>query len=120
MSWYDIKDRGIMGSGGGEIKEVIILGRTLRWTKEGIEYEADAKHRKELMKRGGLDSDSKAAVSPAIREEKEDVEGGMVELEEWEWECGILEIPSILNCYYSLRMGAYTADAMVDERGGHL
>ena len=35
--WYEIKDRGIMGSGNDEIKEVTILGRLLRWT-EAVSY----------------------------------------------------------------------------------
>ena len=29
----------------GDDKEVVILGRVVRWTKEGLEYEADPKHR---------------------------------------------------------------------------
>ena len=70
--WYEIKDRGIMGSGRGEIREVKILGRTVRWTDEGIEYEADEKHRKELMKRTGLMEDSKAVVGPAVKDGKDD------------------------------------------------
>ena len=28
--WYDIKNRGMMGSGDGEIKVVTLLGRTVR------------------------------------------------------------------------------------------
>jgi hypothetical protein len=67
--WYDIKDRGIMGSGNGETKEVTILGRTVRWTKEGVEYEADEKHRKELLKKLELEDGAKAAVSPMVKEE---------------------------------------------------
>ena len=66
--WYDIKDRGMMGSGEGEIKEVTILGRTVRWTNEGIEYEADAEHRAKLMKVEGLEEDSKVAVGPAVKD----------------------------------------------------
>ena len=34
--WYDVKDRGTMGSEEDEIKEVTILGRRLRWTSEGF------------------------------------------------------------------------------------
>ena len=45
--WYVIKDRGTMGSEKNEIKEVAILGRTVRWTAEGLEYEADVGHRRE-------------------------------------------------------------------------
>jgi hypothetical protein len=65
--WYDIKDRGTMRSGEGEIKEVTILGRTVRWTDEGIEYEADGEHRAKLMKAEGLEEDSKVAVGPAVK-----------------------------------------------------
>ena len=43
--WYDIKDRGTMGSAEREIKEVTIRGRKGRWTAKGIEYEADMAHR---------------------------------------------------------------------------
>ena len=32
--WYDIKNRGMMGSGEGQIKVVTLLGRTVRWTEE--------------------------------------------------------------------------------------
>ena len=32
--WYDVKVRGIMGSGKGEARELENLGRSLRWTKE--------------------------------------------------------------------------------------
>ena len=53
-----------MGSGVGEIREVVILGRTVRWTTEGIEYE---KHRKTLMNRAGLEEGSKAAAGPVVK-----------------------------------------------------
>ena len=39
--WYDIKNRGMMVRGDGQIKVMTILGRTVRWTDEGIDYEAD-------------------------------------------------------------------------------
>ena len=53
--WYEIKDRGIMGSGDSVIEEVTILGRLLRWTEDGLEYEADPKHVRDLME-GSLPS----------------------------------------------------------------
>jgi hypothetical protein len=52
--WYAIKLRGIMGSALKDIKEIVILGRTLRWTDDGLEYIADEKHRQELMKSTGM------------------------------------------------------------------
>ena len=66
--WYDIKFRGIMGSEADEIKAVTILGRRLRWTQEGLEYEGDPKHRQELIKKSGLTEESKAAVSATVKE----------------------------------------------------
>ena len=60
--WYDIKDKGMVGSGEGETKEVKILVRTVRWTEEGIEYEADRE------KAEGLEEDSKVAVGPAVKD----------------------------------------------------
>ena len=40
---YDLTAK-ILGPDAHHAQEVNILGRTLRWTKEGIEYEADARH----------------------------------------------------------------------------
>ena len=45
-SWFEIKVRGIMGPDEGDVKEIIVLGRIVRWTHKGIEYEADPRHRK--------------------------------------------------------------------------
>jgi hypothetical protein len=82
QKWYEIKDRGIMGSGLNEIRKVTILGRTVTWTAEGIEYEADEKHRKTLMKNAELEEDSKAAAGPVVKiaegkeeEDEKDLEG---------------------------------------------
>ena len=82
--WYDIKDRGTMGSGMAEIKEVTILGRTVRWTAEGIEYEADDGHRKKLMEAEGLEEDSKVAPGPAVKmdDEKEKLDEEELEASE--------------------------------------
>ena len=52
--WYEIKDRGMMGDALEELKEMVILGRTLRWREGGLEYEADIKRVKELMEAQGL------------------------------------------------------------------
>eukprot|EP00973_Karenia_brevis_P010048 1360936-Karenia_brevis.AAC.1 len=44
-SWFEIKVRAVLGPEDKDDKEVSILGRLVRWTDEGIEYEADPKHR---------------------------------------------------------------------------
>jgi len=91
-----------MGSGVGEIREVVILGRTVGWTTEGIEYEADEKHRKTLMKRAGLEEGSKAAAGPVVkvtcdvaitdggREEEEEKELEGKEKTEFRGDCALL------------------------------
>ena len=48
-SWLEIKVRALMGPDPSDDKEVTILGRSVRWTADGIEYEADPKHRRMLM-----------------------------------------------------------------------
>ena len=93
--WYEIKDRGIMGSGGDEIKEVTILGRTLRWTEEGVEYEADGKHIRDLMEAEGLNENSNTVVSPVVKsksklEDEESEELGREEVKEYRGEAAKL------------------------------
>ena len=53
-SWFDIKIRGLLGMDEGDDKEVVILGRLVRYTASGIEYEADPKHREILMEHFGF------------------------------------------------------------------
>ena len=36
-------------------KEVVILGRVVRWMDHGIEYEADPKHKSKVLEFFGLD-----------------------------------------------------------------
>ena len=69
--WYEIKFRGIMGSGVDNIGSITILGRTLRWTSSRLEYEADGKHRALLMEKFGMQEESNAVVGPARREDGE-------------------------------------------------
>ena len=64
--WYDVKDRGIMGSGTRDIKEVVISGRTLKFTEMGLEYTADGKHRDAILEELGLESESKSLGCPAL------------------------------------------------------
>ena len=48
-SWFEIKVRGTLGADQDDEKEISILGRQVRWTDRGIEFEADPKHRKFIM-----------------------------------------------------------------------
>ena len=57
-SWFETKVRALLGPEEGDDKHVVILGRHERWTADGIEYEADPKHRKLLMEHVGFDEES--------------------------------------------------------------
>ena len=52
---YDIK-ASVLGPDTHQSQEVKILGRTLRWTEGGIEYEADARHHTIVIEELGLDT----------------------------------------------------------------
>eukprot|EP00973_Karenia_brevis_P044084 6109332-Karenia_brevis.AAC.1 len=58
--WYEIKVRAILGPERQDDKEVIILGRIVRWTDHGIEYEADPKHGIKILEHFGFEGNTKA------------------------------------------------------------
>ena len=64
--WCDIKFRGIMGSGEEDVKEREVLGRIIRRTREGLEVEADEKHRRVLMEKCDLVDESNCALEPMV------------------------------------------------------
>ena len=82
--WFEIKVRGMLGPEIGDDKEIVILGRTVRWTEEGIEYEADKKHRKAMMEHFGFEEGVKGAMvnGDKERKEEEDDEEEMERVEE--------------------------------------
>ena len=71
--WFDIKFRGMLGGGDSDEKAVTILGREVRWSEEGIEYEADDKHRKIVLDYFGFNDKSKALSVNGDKTEKEEV-----------------------------------------------
>ena len=78
--WCDVKDRGIMESGTRDIKEVVILGRTLKFMEMCLEYTADGKHRDAILEELGLESESKSLGCPALGADKMDEPGDENEL----------------------------------------
>ena len=48
-SWFEIKVRAMLGMDEKDEKEVVILGRIVRWKEGGIEFEADPKHRQLVL-----------------------------------------------------------------------
>eukprot|EP00973_Karenia_brevis_P047853 6641236-Karenia_brevis.AAC.1 len=76
-SWFEIKVRAVLGPEEKDDKEVTILGRLVKRTEEGIEYEADPKHRRLVMEYFGFNEKSKRIGMNGDREDK---------VEEWEKE----------------------------------
>ena len=71
-SWFDIKVRGMLGPDRDDDKEVTILGRTVRWTDEGVEYEADMKHRTKVLEYFGFNSSTRGLTCNGDKEDKEE------------------------------------------------
>ena len=69
-TWFEVKVRGMLGHDEKDNKEIIILGRTLRWTQDGLEYEADPTHRKMILEHFGLDSSCKSLKYNADKDTK--------------------------------------------------
>ena len=46
VKWFDMKVRGRIGDGKGDQEEMVVLGRSIKWCKWGLEYKADGAHRK--------------------------------------------------------------------------
>ena len=61
-TWFEIKVKALLGPEEGDDKSIVLLGRQVRWTAEGIEYEADPKHRKLIMEHFGFDDESSHLV----------------------------------------------------------
>jgi hypothetical protein len=69
-SWFDIKVRGVLGADSDDQKEVTILGRTVRWKEDCIEYEADMKHRQMILDYFGFDETTRPLSQNGDKEEK--------------------------------------------------
>jgi hypothetical protein len=76
-SWYDLKLRGIMGSGPSDDKELTLLNRTIRWHGDSLEYEADPRHAREIIEQLGLQEDSKGVESPSKKVTAEELRGAV-------------------------------------------
>ena len=81
--WFEIKVRGILGDGLEDVKQIVILGRLVKWTPEGIEYEADPKHRRFILDYFGFDSGSRILSCNGDKEDQvEDWEDELLQKEE--------------------------------------
>ena len=58
----------VLGPDADECKEVRVLNRILRWTKEAIQYEADSRHVEIMLKQLDIE-DCKVVVACGSKEE---------------------------------------------------
>ena len=78
---FVIKVRAILGPEVDDQREEVLLGRSVRWRSWGIEWEADAKHRKLLLERFGLDGKAKALSVNGDWGDLDSADGGEQEVE---------------------------------------
>ena len=81
--WYDVQVRGILGSGKRDVREMETLGKSLRWTDEGLECEANDKERQTHMEGMGSCKGSRAVNSASIKLDEIGPEDDKEKLEEW-------------------------------------
>ena len=63
------------GSGTGDVKEVVISGRTLKFTEMGLDFSADSEHRDTILEELGLEPESKSLGCLALGADKMDEAG---------------------------------------------
>ena len=68
---YELKKGGRLGPSPKDSKELTILNRVIRWTDQGIEYEADPRQAERLLEGLGLDNGCKAVATPGLKMEIE-------------------------------------------------
>merc|ERR1739836_64577 len=64
---YELKVE-VLGPDENQNKEVRVLNRILRWTNEGIEYEADPRHVEIVLKQLNIDN-CKPVITPGTKDE---------------------------------------------------
>ena len=62
-----------MGEDADDVKEVVILGRVVRWTRDVLEFEADPKHRLLVMETFVFQEDSKSLVNNGESSSRQEV-----------------------------------------------
>jgi hypothetical protein len=75
-----LKELGRLGSHASELKELRVLNRVVRWTREGLKYEADPRHAEIIVQ--GIVGAEKALSAPGTASKEFDAPGDENELPE--------------------------------------
>ena len=78
--WFELKVRALLG-GGVDDKEVVILGRLVKWHSWGISYEADPKHRGKVLECFNLLQESRSLSSTGARRDLNNYQADAVDLD---------------------------------------
>ena len=63
---YELTTQPRLGPGAGDAKEGVILNRVIRWTEQGLEYEADPRQAEKLIAECGP-GESNTVATPGVR-----------------------------------------------------
>ncbi len=69
---YELEENARLGPGPGDDKRASVLNRVVRWTEEGLEYEADPRQAEQLVKDPRLEG-AKGVGTPGVKLNKEQV-----------------------------------------------
>ena len=75
-SHYELTVGGRLGPGCKDDKEATVLNRVIRWTDDGVEYEADPRKVEKLLEELELDGDGvNGVVTPGLKAQAHQVQG---------------------------------------------
>ena len=63
---YELTKGGRLGPGENDAKQGMILNRVIRWTTNGIEYEADPRQVERMLEENGLEG-ANAVATPGVK-----------------------------------------------------
>ena len=63
-SFYELSRGGRLGPGADDLNEATVLNRVVRWTPQGLEYEADPRQGEKLLEELGLDEGTNHSSTP--------------------------------------------------------
>ena len=75
---YELRKGGRLGPGDQDAKEILVLKRAIRWTEQGLEYEADPRQGERLLEVLGLAGACKSVATPGLKPLLEQLEGDKV------------------------------------------
>ena len=77
-SKYELRLGGRLGPGDQDAKEILVLNRAIRWTEQGLEYEADPRQGERLLEGFELAGECKSVAKPGLKPLLEQLEGDKV------------------------------------------